>query len=346
MRDWAFRVTRWRGSTPSGGAGRQASTPAVGDLSSTTLAVLIVTRVISGFGIGMVTATATAYLIELHGTARPEASRTWADIVTKAANIGGLAVGPLAGGLLAEYVTSPLRTPYLIFLGLLLISAAGVALTPETVAPPAAPAPYCPQRVSVPQAARPTFYAASAATFAAFAAFGLFTSLAPGFIAGTLQQLSRMLVGLVAFFVSGATAVTQTCLPGVTQRTLLACGLALMPLGLIAVTAAVWQPALALFLLGGVVTGAGAGLLFTGSITTVLGLDDLSSSSETLAGLSLAAYTGLTLPVLGAGIATRFITDKTALIGFTVLLIALCIAGSRRLLNGHPTAPVAAAADN
>ncbi|MGW5059394.1 MFS transporter [Streptomyces sp. NPDC004096] len=308
--------------------------------------VLIVTRVISGFGIGMVTATATAYLIELHGTARPEASRTRADIVSTAANIGGLAVGPLAGGLLAEYVTSPLRTPYLIFLGLLLISAAGVALTPETVAP------YRPQRVSVPQAARPTFSAASAATFAtfaafaAFAAFGLFTSLAPGFIAGTLHQPSRTLAGLVAFLVFGATAVTQTCLPGVTQRTLLACGLALMPLGLIAVTAAVWQPALALLLLGGVVTGAGAGLLFTGSITAVLSLADPSSRSETLAGLFLAAYTGLALPVLGVGLATRFITDKTALIGFTVLLIALCIAGSRRLLNGHATAPVAAAADN
>ncbi|MFE6552209.1 MFS transporter [Streptomyces sp. NPDC057746] len=302
--------------------------------------VLIVTRVISGFGIGMVTATATAYLIELHGTARPEASRTRADIVSTAANIGGLAVGPLAGGPLAEYVTSPLRTPYLIFLGLLLISAAGVALTPETVAP------YRPQRVSVPQAARPTFSAASAATFAAFAAFGLFTSLAPGFIAGTLHQPSRTPAGLVAFLVFGATAVTQTCLPGVTQRTLLACGLALMPLGLIAVTAAVWQPALALLLLGGVVTGAGAGLLFTGSITTVLSLADPSSRSETLAGLFLAAYTGLALPVLGVGFATRFITDKTALIGFTVLLIALCIAGSRRLLNGHATAPVAAAADN
>ncbi|WP_406259601.1 alpha/beta hydrolase [Actinacidiphila glaucinigra] len=112
--------------------------------------MLIATRV----GLGMVTTTATAYLIELHGVARPGAFRTCADIVATAANIGGLAVGPL----LAEYVTSPLRTPYLIFLRLLLISAAGVVLSPEAVVPPATPTAYRPQRVSVPHAARPMFY--------------------------------------------------------------------------------------------------------------------------------------------------------------------------------------------
>ncbi|MEU8734974.1 MFS transporter [Streptomyces tendae] len=314
-------------------------------LFSTSLPILILTRLVVGFGIGMVTATATAFLIELHHRARPGASRTRADIVATASNIGGLAVGPLVGGLLAEFVARPLQTPYLIFLGLLLVSAVGVALSPETVELSATRPAYRPQRVSVPHAARPTFYAASAATFAAFAAFGLFTSLGPGFIAGTLHHPSRTLAGFAAFMVFGAAAVTQTTLPGVAQRKLLSYGLVLMPIGLIAVTTAVYQAQLALFLGGGVVTGAGAGLLFKGSVTTVLGLADLDSRSETLAGLFLSAYTGLSLPVLGIGIATQFISSEVALIAFTALLVTLCVAGSRRLLGPvHIAAATAASA--
>ncbi|AWW41466.1 MFS transporter [Streptomyces cadmiisoli] len=310
-------------------------------VTSTALPVLIVTRLVVGFGIGMVTATATAYLIDLHGRARPGASRTRADIVATVANVGGLAIGALVGGLLAEYVAGPLRTPYLLFLGLLLVSAIGVVLSPETVELSRTRPPYRPQRVSVPHAARGTFFAASAATFAAFGAFGLFTSLGPGFIAGTLHEPSRTLAGLAAFMVFGAAAVTQTSLLGVAQRKLLTYGLLLMPLGLIAVTAAVWQADLALFLGAGVITGAGAGLLFKGSVSTVLGLAEPESRSETLAGLFLAAYSGLALPILGIGVATRFISDKTALIGFTAVLITLCAVGTRRLLSPRHTASAA-----
>ncbi|MFI1438684.1 MFS transporter [Streptomyces fructofermentans] len=308
-------------------------------LASTSLPVLLVTRLVVGFGIGMVTATATAFLIELHHRARPGDSRARADIVATAANIGGLAVGPLIGGLLAEYVARPLQVPYLIFLGLLLLGSVGVVMSPETVAPPERRTPYRPQRVSVPHAARPRFFAASAATFAAFAAFGLFTSLGPGFIAGTLHHPSRSLAGLSAFMVFGAAALAQTALPGWSLHKLLSRGLVLMPLGLIAVTTGVWQADLTLFLGGGVVTGAGAGLLFKGSVSTVLGLAVHGSRSETLAGLFLSAYAGLSLPVLGVGVATRFVAAEVALIGFTALLLLLCAAGSRRLLRPERITP-------
>ncbi|MFD7697263.1 MFS transporter [Streptomyces sp. NPDC059374] len=314
---------------------------AVMALSSSSLAVLLLTRLVVGFGIGMVTATATAFLIELHHRARPGASRRRADVVATAANIGGLAIGPLIGGLLAEYVGRPLQIPYLLFLFLLLASAAGVHFSPETVDGAPARRAYRPQRVSVPRAMRPTFFAAAAATFAAFAAFGLFTSLGPGFIAGTLHHPSRTLAGLAAFMVFGAAAVTQIALPGVTPKKLLGHGLVLMPLGLVAVTVGVWQAQLPVFLAGGVVTGGGAGMLFKGSVSTVLGMAEADTRSETLAGLFLSAYAGLSVPVLGIGIATRYVSAEVALIGFTALLIALCLGGSRQLVGAGRTGAVA-----
>jgi MFS family permease len=79
------------------------------------LAVLLVARLITGLGLGMLTPTATAHLQELHQASRPGASPQRFEIVSTAANIGGLGIGPLIAGVLAQYVTAPLRLPYLIF---------------------------------------------------------------------------------------------------------------------------------------------------------------------------------------------------------------------------------------
>src|SRR4051794_22777441 len=134
-------------------------------LTSTGFGVVIVARVLSGLGIGMITATATAPLSDLPARSRPDAGRARGDLVATVANLGGFAFGPIVSGLLAQYVTAPLRTPYLVFLGLLLIAALAVALVPETVA--VTTRRYRPQRVGVPRSARPRYFAAATGAFAA-----------------------------------------------------------------------------------------------------------------------------------------------------------------------------------
>ncbi|GGL11327.1 putative multi-drug efflux transporter [Sphaerisporangium melleum] len=300
-------------------------------LTSTSLGPVIAARVLSGLGVGMITATATAYLAELHAAARPGGGRARPELVAIAANLGGFAVGPLVSGALAEYAPAPLRTPYLIFLVLLLAAAAGVAFVPETVRAPDVPAPYRPQRISVPDEHRPAFFASAAASLAAFAVLGLFTSLAPGFVAGTLHHPSRALAGLVTFLVFGAAAGTQVLLRGVTVRGQLRTGLILMGAGLAAVSAAVWLPSLPLFLAGGMAAGAGAGVLFKGSVSRVAGMAAPGRRGEALAGLFLVAYLGLAVPVLGLGVATRFVPDRVALLGFAAVLVAVCAVAARGL---------------
>ena len=68
----------------------------------TALPGLIVARVISGIGVGLLTTTATAHLSELHAAARPGAGRIRADRVAVVANMGGLALGPLIAGAFAQ----------------------------------------------------------------------------------------------------------------------------------------------------------------------------------------------------------------------------------------------------
>ncbi|MFD0660580.1 MFS transporter [Thermocatellispora tengchongensis] len=93
-------------------------------LTSTDLGMLIVARVLSGLGVGMLTATATAHMTELHGTARPAMGRPAghtsamarpagrapatgrpagrAETMSTAANIGGIGAGMLVAGMLAD----------------------------------------------------------------------------------------------------------------------------------------------------------------------------------------------------------------------------------------------------
>jgi MFS family permease len=297
-----------------------------------TVAGLLVGRVVSGISAGLLTATATAFLTELHSSSRPGAPSARAELVSTAANLGGLGFGALLAGFLAEYTASPLWLPYLVAEGLMLAGAIALAVVPETVTRPDSRPRYRPQRVRVPSGQRQMFYAAGLAAAAAFALFGLFTSLAPGFIAGTLHQSSHALAGLSTFIVFGAAALANMSvgrLP-LSRDGQARLGLGLLAAGVAAVTAAVWLPSLPLFLAGGVIAGAGAGATFKTSITTVLSIAPAGARGETLAGLFVAAYLGLTVPVVGLGIATQLVTTKAAVLGFGAVLIAAVAVVSRR----------------
>jgi MFS family permease len=289
---------------------------------------LIAGRVTCGISVGMLTATLTAYLSELHAAARPGQPRARAEITAAAANLGGLGVGALFAGFLAQYAPDPLHLPYLVSEILLLAGALALAAVPETVTRPHPRPRYRPQRVSVPAEHRSQFYAVALAAVAAFALFGLFTSLAPDVLAVTLHIRSHALAGFATFAVFGAAALAQIAVSRMALRRQLGLGLAALAAGLVLVTVAVWLPSLALLLIGGALAGGGAGAAFKGSISTVISIAPPQARGEALAGLFLAAYLGLAVPVLGLGLATQFVSTPTAVLGFAaVLLVVVAVVG-------------------
>ena len=260
--------------------------------------------------------------------------QTRAEMVATAANLGGLGFGPLLAGFLAQYVGDPLRLPYLVAEALMLVGAISLALAPETVTRPGNRPAYRPRRASVPVVSRSLFFAAGAAAAAEFALFGLFTSLAPGVIAGLLHDRSHALAGAAAFAVFGAAALAQIVLSRAHVRRQLGLGLAGLITGLAGVTLAIWHPSLWLLLAGGVVAGAGAGAAFRGSVATVIAITPPHARGEGLAGLFLAAYTGLAVPVVGLGVATQSVPARDAVLGFAAALAGVAALAGWRLLQG------------
>jgi len=289
---------------------------------------LIVARFISGVGIGALTATATAHLAELRAVARPEENSGWANTVATVVNTGGLALGPIIGGVLAQYVIAPLTVPYLVFLGLLIVSAIGVAFVPETIERAEERPAYRPQRISLPPDARGRFFAAAVGAAAAFSVFGVFTSLTATFVSGTLHVTSHVAAGAIVFGVMGAAAAAQLLFGRTAARRKLLWGVLLMAGGLLGIAASSLLLSIALFVVAGVVSGAGVGLVFGSAIGVAASLAPVDRRGEVLAGMFLWAYAGLTVPVVAVGIALSYFGAQEVMIAFSfAVLIVVVISG-------------------
>jgi MFS transporter len=301
-----------------------------------SLAGLIVARVVSGISVGLTTATATAYLAELHLGARPDANGTRPQMVATAANLGGIGIGPLVAGLLAQFAPDPLRLPYVVVGGVIAVLALMVAVAPETTTPPDPRPTWHPQRVAVPKHAQKHFYAATSAAIAAFAVYGVFNSLVPSFLAGTLQVDSHAVAGAVAFSAFAAGALTQIALGTLTNVRLLRRSVPILLVGLVLFATGMWMANLAVFVVGGIVTGGGSGLVFRGALVAAGGAAPPESRAEVLAGFFLGAYIGLSMPVIGLGIATTYVAARDAMLVFVVLVaIAVTLSVHAVIGLGH-----------
>jgi MFS family permease len=305
-----------------------------------SLAGLIVARIISGISVGLTTATATSYLAELHTTARPSDSQRRAEAVATGSNLGGIGFGPLAAGLLAQFAPAPLVLPYAAFGIGLIVMAVLVALSPETVRRPDPRPRYRSQRVAVPAHLRSLFYAATVAGLAAFAVYGVFNSLVPSFLAGTLHERSHAIAGAVPFAAFAGGAAAQILAARMPSLVVLRRSVPMIVLGLALTAGAMWSSSLAMFVIGGVITGAGAGMVVKGSLAAVASTAPAGSRAEVLAGFFLGAYIGLSVPVIGLGVATQYVPARDAMLVFAALA-ALAIAGSVRAVIQRSSDPEA-----
>ena len=185
----------------------------------------------------------------------------------------------------------------------------------------------------MPEGSRAEFLGAAIAAFASFAIFGLFTSLAPTFVAGPMHDKSLLTAGLVTFSVFAAAALSQVSLLRLAARQQLRAATAAVVVGLAVIAAGALATSLPVFLVGGIIAGAGDGLLFARALGTAASLAQPARRGEVLGLLFLAAYAGLTVPALAIGAILEAVTPTATLLGFAVATAALAIAAGTTLLR-------------
>ncbi|MGW2933792.1 hypothetical protein ACWDA7_18495 [Streptomyces sp. NPDC001156] len=166
------------------------------------------------------------------------------------------------------------------------------------------------------------------------AVFGLFTSVVPGFVGGTLHHPSRALAGLVVFAVFGAAAAAQTGTGRLRALTRWYIGLLAQAVGMAVLAVGMHLASLPVFLLAGIVAGAGAGVLFKSAVGHVAGTAAPARRGEALAGLFLASYLGLAILPVGLGVASRSMSVTTATTWFTAVVLALLAAVAAATVSG------------
>ena len=310
-----------------------------------SLAGLVVARVLTGLALGAAVATATAFITDLDAGPGGAPTRR-ATIVATVANIGGLAVGPLIAGLLARYAAHALTLPFVTFLVALVAAMVAVILAPEGHPAVHPRPPYHAQRLTAPANERRQFLAATTGAFMAFAVFGLFAGLAGTFLAGPLHHPSPALSGLTIFLTFGIGVVVQTATISWPAQRLLAAGIAPVIVGLCVLVASAWTspPSLALFLIGGIVAGAGGGAIFRGSLTVVISTSGPDDRAGALATFFTAGYAGVSLPVVGVGLVLQHVSFRVTLLIFALAVGVGILAAARILVRPAPRAAQPAAA--
>ena len=164
---------------------------------------------------------------------------------------------------------------------------------------------------------------AAAGTLAAFAANGLFAGLSGLFLATTLHQPSHALSGVALFLVFASGVASQLATARLRASRVLALGTISMLAGLVLLVVSVRlsTPSLALFLIAGALIGAGSGAVFKGTSGIVLEASPPESRVAMTSDLLIALYVGLSVPVIGAGVALNLgASAPNTVLGFAILV--------------------------
>ncbi|MCQ8831355.1 MFS transporter [Streptomyces malaysiensis] len=278
-------------------------------------------RTLSGLSAGLATGTATVTVIEL----APPSRRRAATLLATGANLGGLGVGPLLAGVLAQYAPAPLKLVFVVDLVLVAVAAAMVLALPETVRTRSR-APLRPQRLRVPKEMRSTFAAAAMAGFAGFATLGLFTSVSPTFLSEVEGESNLAVAGAVAFSVFAASIAGQVLGRRLGPGWSLPGGCAVLVAGMAAIAISLAIASLALLVLGAVVAGTGQGLSFHAAVRVVTERSPADRRAEVTSALFVLMYLAISIPVIGVGALTVSVGLRTAGLVFTGCVALLAVA--------------------
>jgi MFS family permease len=282
---------------------------------------LFVGRVLSGLSAGLMTGTATAALTE---TARPGAGRR-ASLVSSAANLGGLALGPLLAGLLSQYAPAPTVLPFVVQLGLVAVAGLGLLIVPETVSRRSGLSLRF-RGLGIPQAGRSEFIAAGFAGFAAFSLLGLFSALVPTFLVGVLHDTSHAVAGAVVFLAFAVAACVQLGGSRLPTRPVILAGLTVFLAALALIVAGLSAASMPLFLAATVVSGVAAGAVFMGSLATANRLAPAQTRGQVISTYFVFCYVGLTVPVIAVGFGAQAFGDFRATLAVAIALAAIAVA--------------------
>ena len=290
-------------------------------LFATNITWLFVARVLNGFATGLGAGALTAWLAELE----PNDDKSRAAVFASAGNLGGLAFGALAAGLLACYFPWPLRTTWIFFIALLCATTLTIRNAPETVRDPVqtfAKLSLRP-RIGVSRELWLTFVAPAAIAFASFALAGFYAGLAPGLLAHRMGQSNVAIIGGIVAFFFGVATITAMAAQRMNNRTCLFSAVAFLWTGLGLLLLADARQAMSFLVAAALACGVAMALGYCGSLRMINEMAREDRRAELISSYLLVCYSANSLPIIGVGLLSLAVSAQTAHLVFAILLALL-----------------------
>jgi predicted MFS family arabinose efflux permease len=289
--------------------------------SAESLAQLVVGRALQGMAVAIGTGASAAALRDLLPS-RPE----WASRFTLLSSSGGVAAGPVIGGLLS-LLPHHTQAPFLVHSAILVLLLVPLLLLDARPAINPAPAGqgrnYLRPRVpGLTRDTRGTFWLAAITGFVSFAVFGFCLSLAPGYFAQIMHADSRPLIGLLAAVTLGCSALSQ--LLSLRGPWLVPAGLALLGVSVVLIAAAGTLQSPLLLVLASISAGLGQGAAFRVVFNDVASAVEPARHAQVISAVYIVTYLGSAVPVLGLGVAVKMWGLQASVTGFAIPVAAAC----------------------
>jgi hypothetical protein len=258
------------------------------------IGILIAGRLLMGLGAGLASSSITAYIVD-GAPARP----TWlASVASSQTVMLGLAVGAIASGAFVQFGPWPRDLILLVVVGLLLMSAALVAISPETVA--ASPGGWGSLRpsVRVPVRVRHLLPVAAAVVLPTWATGAFLQAFVPALVEDQLHSNSSLVLGLVFAAYMGPSALGAPLggrlPPAAAQRI----GMLAFLAGWTGLITAIDTGALPLFIAATVFAGAAQGIAISAATRALLHGSAVADRAPIFAAVYLLSYSRATIPSL------------------------------------------------
>ena len=302
--------------------------------------VLLTARLLQGIATGAAMTTLGAALVDLN----PPHAPGRAGVVSGVAPLGGLAVGALGCGALVQFAPAPTHLVFILLLAGMVVSAAFVALMPETATRRPGGLASLKPKVGIPQRLRPDVLALVPLLVASWALGGLYLSLGPSVAASLFGLTNHLVGGLVVTLLCATGAVTAFALKSWPTGRVLSIAAVLLTGGTAITLVGVIVESIALAALGTAIASIGFGASALACFGTLARLAAPQERGEVFAVAFVISYVAFSLPAVIAGLAATTVgLHSTAVVyGLVVVLlgaITLVTQGLRARRHGGTSRP-------
>jgi MFS family permease len=281
---------------------------------SKNISMLFMARALQGLASGAISGPASALLFHYRGKAGA--------MLTSISTSSGTAVGPLLGGVMAEYFPFPLRLVYILSLIIVIIPSLSIIPLINKAASHNNFKFHFPK---LEMEAKNLFVLSAASAFVAWTITAFYMSLSPVYIIRLLNISNIAISGLMVFLMLGIASIMQVLSMRRSIYSSMTIGIISLIFAIVFIIISLPVKSIAIFLLGTIMAGIGQGFTFTGATREIRAIAHPLKMGDTLSSYYIVIYSGVGVPILVLGFLDRILGLFSGILYYGIAIISVSI---------------------